>query len=83
MAPSRLEQDFGVRFATVQFQGHGRGHGSCRWDWDADIPGRDQLLVALRDKLFRCLDLLDMEIGLSPETFPGPTSTHVQPIPSV
>jgi len=84
MSPSRLEQHFGVRFATVQFQGGGRGRGSCLWKWDAEIPDRDQLLAALRDKLARCLDLLDLEIGLLPEPFPlCPTSTYVYPIPSV
>jgi len=82
MAPSRLEQDFGVRFATVQFQGHGRGHGSCHWEWDADIPDRVQLLEALRNKLSRSIDTIDLELGFL-EPLLSPTSALVQPVPTV
>jgi len=83
MAPSRLEQDFSVRFATVRFQGHGRGNGSCRWEWGAKIPDRDLILTALREKLTRCLDMLDLELGFSelPPLFSA--STLLRPVPKV
>jgi len=82
MAPSRLDQDFGVRFATVRFQGRGRGHGSCHWDWDAEIPDRQLLLLSLRAKLERCLDAVEEEIG----EFPLPREdllVLVRPVPMV
>jgi len=81
-SPGRLDQDFPVKFAAVTFRSGGRDKGFYHWDHDPDVPDRDQLLAALRDKLARCIDVLDMELDF-PDLLPSSTSALVQTVPTV
>jgi len=67
LAPARLESDFPLRLSTFTYESNGRGRGGYVWNHNPDLPDHDQLLAALRDKLARCLDALDLEIGLCPD----------------
>jgi len=80
-SPGRLDQDFPVKFASVTFRSGGRDKGFYHWDHQPHIPNRLQLLSALREKLTRCIDMLDLELDL-PELLPY-SSALVQPAPTV
>jgi len=84
LSPGRLGSDFPLRLSTFTYESSGRGRGGYVWDHNPDLPDHDQLLVALRNKLARCLDALDLEIGLCPDPlFPssvGCRVTRVAPV---
>jgi len=81
LSPGRLESDFPLRVSTFNYESNGRGRGGYVWDHNPDLPGRAQLLEALRNKLTRCIDMLDLELD-----FPEPSfslTSIVQPAPTV
>jgi len=80
-SPGRLDQDFPVKFASVTFQSGGRDKGFYHWDHQPDVPDRAQLLTALREKLTRCIDMLDLELGFPESSFS--LTSIVQPVPTV
>jgi len=81
LAPARLESDFPLRLSTFHYESNGRGRGGYVWDHNPDLPDRHLLLEALRAKLSRCIDMLDLELDLS-EFLPS-FSALVQPAPTV
>jgi len=79
LSPGRLGSDFPLRISTFVYRSDGRGRGGYVWDHDPELPDRDQLLTALRNKLARCLDALDLEIGLCPDSlFPSSSSVGLR-----
>ena len=84
MAPGRLESDFPFRFSSCVYRSNGRGRGGYVWNHNPLLPHRAQLLVSLRNKLFRCIDALELEIGLPLESRPfGESLALIQPTPLV
>jgi len=81
-SPGRLDQDFPVKFAAVTFRSGGRDKGFYHWDHQPDVPNRDRILAALRDKLARCLDALDLELK-SPTPLLPSVPTGFRPVPVV